>query len=326
VAEGRAVLSSRAGSRRPRGRSLWSLLLLGLVLVVGVVVIWRNREALAQAFDEIGWAAMLLSGVLGLAGTVALVGLWRALLRGLGTVPPHDEAWPVFFVSQLGKYLPGLLWPALGQMEAGRRWGARRSVMLAANLLLLAVLASSGVVVGLALLPWSVGVTGVAWWAWAGAAALALVCVWPGLLTRVLDELFRLARREPPGLSVPAGAMGRAYAWALLVWLLYGGHVAVLVLAVGGSGPDAWAAAVGGMALGWALGLVAVFAPAGLGVREVVLAASLSPVVGRAPALAVALASRGLLAVVDVLLGLAGSRRAARVAHARVVGSGRAEH
>jgi len=281
-------------------------------------VVLRNRAALAQSFAEIGWGAMVGSGVLALAGTVALVGLWRALLLGLGTVPPRGEAWPVFFVSQLGKYLPGLLWPAVAQMEAGRRWGSRRSVMLAANLLLLAVLASSGVVVGLALLPWSVGLTGVAWWAWVAAGALAVVCVWPGLLTQVLDELFRLARRDPPSLSVPPAAMARAYAWATLVWLLYGVHVAVLVRAVGGSGLDAWAAAAGGMALGWALGLVAVFAPAGLGVREAVITACLAPVVGRAPALAVALASRGLLAVCDVLLALAGSRRAARLARTPV--------
>lgn len=293
------------------------------MLLLAAYVVLRNREALGQAFAEIGWGPMLASGVLALLGTIALLGVWGALLGGLGTDPPRGEAWPVFFVSQLGKYLPGLLWPAVAQMEAGRRWGARRSVMLAANLLLLAVLASSGVVVGLALLPWSVGVSGVSWWAWLAAVAVAVVCLRPGLLTRVLDELFRLARREPPSLSVPPRAMARAYAWALVVWLLYGAHVAVLVHAVGGSGADAWAASVGGLALGWAIGLVAVFAPAGLGVREAVLTASLAPVVGRAPALAVALASRGLLALVDVLLALAGSRRAARLARTAVAGSDR---
>jgi uncharacterized membrane protein YbhN (UPF0104 family) len=291
-----------------------SWVLLALVLVVGIVVVARNRAELEQAFREIGWGAMLVSASLAVAGTVALVPLWTALLHGLGVGPPRREGWAVFFVSQLGKYLPGLLWPALAQMEAGHRWGARRSVMLAANLLLIAVLASSGVVVGLTLLPWSVGITGVSWWAWLAAGALALVCVWPGMLTRVVDELFRLVKRDPPGLVVPPGAMARAYAWAVLVWAVYGLQVAVLVRAVGGSGTDAWAASVGGMALGWALGLVAVFAPAGLGVREAVLVASLAPVVGRTPALAVALASRGVLAVCDVLLGLVGSRRAARVA------------
>jgi uncharacterized membrane protein YbhN (UPF0104 family) len=299
--------------------------LLAVVLLLAALVIARNRAALEDAFAEIGWGPMAVAGFLALLGTIALVGLWRALLRGLGTVPPLGEAWPVFFVSQLGKYVPGMLWPAVAQMEAGRRWGARRSVMLAANLLLLAVLASSGVVVGLALLPWSVGVTGVSWWAWVAAGALALVCVWPGLLTRVLDELFRVARREPPSLSVPPRAMAAAYAWAVVVWLLYGAQIAVLVLAVGGSGPDAWAASVGGMALGWAIGLVAVFAPAGVGVREAVITAALAPVVGRAPALAVALASRGVLALCDVVLALAGSRRAAQPARGQVAGSGEPE-
>ena len=286
------------------------------VLVLVAIVVLRNRVALVHSFEEIGWGPMAVSWALAVAGTAALVGVWSALLRGLGTVPPRGQGWPVFFVSQLGKYVPGLLWPAVAQMQAGHRWGARRSVMLAANLLLVAVLVSSGVMVGLALLPWSVGVAGVSWWAWATAAALAVVCVWPGLLTRVLDALVRLVHRTPPSLAVPPAAMARAYAWALLVWLLYGVHVAVLVRAAGGSGVDAWVASIGGLALGWALGLVAVFAPAGLGVREAVVVASLGPVIGRSSALAVALASRGLLALGDVALALAGSRRAARPASA----------
>ena len=87
-----------------------------------------------------------------------------------------------------------------------------------------------------------------------------------------------------------------------------------LVRAVGGTGGDAWVAATGGIALAWALGLVAVLAPAGVGVRDAVLLAVLSPLVGRTPALAVVLASRGLLALTDVALAAvaaAGPTRAA---------------
>lgn len=282
-------------------------------MVVGGYVVVRDRHDLATAFREIGWGAMAASAVFAVLGTVVLLGLWTSVLRGLGATVPLGEAWRVFFVSQLGKYLPGLVWPALAQMEAGRRWGVRRSVMLTANLLMIAVLTASGVVLGLVLLPGSVGLAGVSGWAaWVLTAALLVVCLWPRLLTGVVDGAFAMVHREPPRLAASPSDMAVSFAWALAVWLLYGLHVWFLVRGVGGSGVDAWAAAIGGMALGWALGLVAVLAPAGVGVREGILLAVLSPLVGRTPALAVALASRGLLALTDVALAAVAVLRPAK--------------
>src|SRR5262249_40883947 len=142
VAQGSSVLTESRATRR----GLWSWVLLAVVLGIGAYVVARNRADLAAAFREIGWGAMTASAVFGVLGTVVLLGLWLSILRGLGVVAPVGQAWRVFFISQLGKYLPGLLWPALAQMEAGRRWGARRSTMLAANLLMIAVLTATGLV------------------------------------------------------------------------------------------------------------------------------------------------------------------------------------
>ena len=299
MAQGSSVLTDRHATRR----GLWSWILLAVVLALGVYVVVRDRQDLGTAFRQIGWGAMVASSVFALLGTVLLLGLWTSVLRGLGASVPLAEAWRAFFVSQLGKYLPGLVWPALAQMEAGRRWGVRRSVMLAANLLMIAVLVGSGTVIGLVLVPGAVGLAGVSGWlAWGLAAALLVVCLWPRLLTTAVDRAFSAVHREPPHLTASPVAMVVSFGWAVGVWVLYGVHVWFLVHAVGGAGADAWVASVGAIALGWALGLVAVLAPAGVGVRDAVVMAVLTPLVGRSPALAVALASRGLLALTDVLL------------------------
>jgi hypothetical protein len=189
--------------------------------------------------------------------------------------------------------------------------------MLADNLLMIAVLVASGVVLGLVLLPGSVGFAGPAGWvAWVLAGLLLMICLWPRLLTEVVDRAFALVRREPPRLATSSRHMAMSFAWALVTWLLYGGHVWLLVRSVGGSGPAVWVAATGGIALGWALGLVAVLAPAGAGVRDGILVAVLSPLVGRSPALAVALASRGLMALTDVVLAAAAAASTPRGARA----------
>jgi uncharacterized membrane protein YbhN (UPF0104 family) len=93
-----------------------------------------------------------------------------------------------------------------------------------------------------------------------------------------------------------------AFGWSLVVWALFGIHIWLLSHAVGASGATTVAAAVGGIALAWALGMVAVMSPDGLGVRDGVLLAVLAPIVGRTPALAIALASRVMFALADVIL------------------------
>ena len=77
---------------------------------------------------------MLVAGLLAVAGTWLIERIWYSLLLGLGTSasPDHGDREPsadaesldaagVFFVSQLGKYLPGSVWPVLAQMQFGVR-------------------------------------------------------------------------------------------------------------------------------------------------------------------------------------------------------------
>ena len=62
----------------------------------------------------------------------------------------------MFFVSQLGRYLPGSLWPIVMQMDAGRRRGASRKTMLAANLITVTLLSLCvGLVLAALLFPFS---------------------------------------------------------------------------------------------------------------------------------------------------------------------------
>jgi uncharacterized membrane protein YbhN (UPF0104 family) len=64
----------------------------------------------------------------------------------------------------------------------------------------------------------------------------------------------------------------------------------------------------GAFAASWVVGLVAVYAPGGLGVREAVLVALLRGKIGSADALVVAAASRGVLTFVDLFGAIAGHR------------------
>jgi uncharacterized membrane protein YbhN (UPF0104 family) len=229
------------------------------------------------------------------------------LVHGLGVPAPRVDAGGVFFVSQLGKYLPGSVWPVLAQMEFGRQWGAPRRTMFAANVLMLASVTATGLVTGAALLPWSSSDGFAKYW-WTLLILIPLVvALHPRTIPTVLDRLLALVGQEPLGVRATGRSMLLATLWGFVAWLFTGLHLFVLTHALGAHGVKGLAAAIGGMGLAFAVGLIFIPAPAGAGVREAVLVATFAPQIGTAEALAVALASRVLLLLADVVLAGVGA-------------------
>ncbi len=292
-----------AGDRRgvPVRRAA-RVLLLAAALVSCVLAVAAKRHQLAAAMSRLGSGPVLLAGVFVLAGTVCMMLSWRALLADLGSALPAGPAARIFFLSQLGKYLPSSVWPVVAQIELGRdhQVPARRSATAA--ILVLAVSMAVSLVVAALTLPFATpGALRRYGWAFAVVPVLA-VLLHPRVLTPLLARVFRLARRQPPEESLTLGGVARAAGFAAAAWTGYGLQVVVLVRAVGGTGPAASVGAVGAFALAWTVGFLVVVAPAGAGVREAVLVLALSPALPAASALLVALASRLLLTVADLLL------------------------
>lgn len=278
------------------------------MLGVGVWLVLTRTADLERAVADLGLAVLCLAFLLGVLGTVLIGRVWFVVLDGLGVRAPRREMAAVFFVSQLGKYLPGSVWPVLAQMEFGHRWGAPRRTMLTANIVMLAVVAATGLTVGAALLPWSGG-DGLTRYGWTLVFLVPLLaCLHPRAIPVAIDLVLRAVGREPLGIRIAGRSMMTALGWGFVVWVVMGLHLLVMTRALGAAPPAAaLAAAVGGMGLGWAAGLLFVPAPAGAGVRDAVLVATLAPQLGAPEALSVALASRVLLLLADVVLAAVGA-------------------
>jgi uncharacterized membrane protein YbhN (UPF0104 family) len=99
----------------------------------------------------------------------------------------------------------------------------------------------------------------------------------------------------------------------LASFVTLGLHVGVLVMAIDKPKLSTLVLCIGGMALAVCAGVLFIPAPAGAGVRDVILSLVLGGVLRPGAALAVVVASRALLVVADLLLaalaGLVMSRR-----------------
>jgi hypothetical protein len=205
-------------------------------------------------------------------------------------------------------------------MELSLRAGIPRARAFAGSLILVGLSTTAALVLGLFGLPILVQIGGNAVWAVAVLAPLALLCAVPPVLSRLVDTFLRLLRKPRLGHRLSAAGLLRVGGWMAVGWSLFGLHFWLLGVGVsGGSHLPSLIDTVGAFALAMTAGMLAIASPSGLGIREAVLVASLSPFVGVGTALGVALASRLVLTVADVLAAGAAALSARRIGRTTAV-------
>jgi uncharacterized membrane protein YbhN (UPF0104 family) len=271
-----------------------------------IVAQWSD---IRHSLDRVGIVAPLLSLAAALVGLGAGALAWRALLADVGVPLPLGAATRVFFVGQLGKYLPGGLWPVIAQMELGRDIGAGRRQVGAVGVVVMAVNVVTGLLVAVVCLPFtsSSALHRVGWLL--GFLPFVVALLHPRALTWLIARVLRLLRREP--LERPPTARGvlTAVSWSILMWAAFGAHLYVLADPLASSGHRLPLLAAGGYALAWVVGFVVVVAPSGAGVREAMLVLALAPAMSAGEATAVALLSRVVMTVGDLAWAGVGALR-----------------
>jgi glycosyltransferase 2 family protein len=125
--------------------------------------------------------------------------------------------------------------------------------------------------------------------------------LYPPVLNALIGWLLRLARQPPLEQPLTAGGLLRALGWSFGTWIFYGLQIWILATRLGAPAGKTALVAVGGFAFAWSVGFIVVFAPAGAGIRDVLLLVLLGSVLRTADAAAVVLVSRVLMTVADLL-------------------------
>jgi uncharacterized membrane protein YbhN (UPF0104 family) len=264
---------------RSAWRGWWPWLKAALAVAIIGGVGWQFARLLRQpeVWDQ-EWtlrpewlAVSLVSYTLGFA---CWGGFWRRLLVRVGLRPSVAATYRAYFISQVGKYVPGKAWAIL--LRAMFLPGASPAVAALTALFETLTTMSSGALLALVMLPLiGVGSRGLGW----QAAGLLLVAGVP-ILPRVFNGLVvRLARPflDPtvPPPEVPRGTLAEGLAWGAAGWCLLGASAVALLYAVLPLMPPLSgtfvARCVAFNAVSYVAGFLALPAPGGLGVREVIM-------------------------------------------------------
>ncbi len=250
--------------------------------------------------------ALLANAVAVLA---ALLAWWSMLSATSADIAPTEGggftavgASRIFFAGQFAKYVPGKVFGFVLSVKMGQAMGIPPARTATAWLLTLVIglltAASAGLLAG----PEVLGGSQV-WLIAPSAVPLAVLLVRPQLVNEAASLVARLRRRPPPAVTLSARVIRRNVLVQMVSWLFGGIQLWCLAMALGADPARSLPLCVGAFALGAAAGVFAVFTPDGLGVREVILLSALGAVLPLPAAGVVAVISRLVVAVSELITG-----------------------
>ena len=172
----------------------------------------------------------------------------------------------VFFVGQLGKYLPGSVWPVVAQMQMGKQYGLARRPVGTVALIVMVLNVATGLLVAVVLLPFT-SPHALRQYGWAIALLpVGLALLHPRVLNPVISKAFRLARREPLEQPLTLRGIAVATGWTLLMWASYGAQIWALAAGLHAHHAASLPAmSTGAFALAWTAGFLFIVLPGGRG-------------------------------------------------------------
>lgn len=270
-----------------------------VAIVVALISQWGSLQA-AAANAHPRWGYIALSCALVLANYALLIQAWRVLLEGWGGSLGFWESARVWTISNLGRYIPGKVWQigTLAVMAQAR--GVSSAAAVGAALIVTLVNTVAGFVVlaatGAGVL--EVPAVGVAAIVLVGAAVL----IAPPFLPWFGRLVARITKRDIVIPRIPHRAIWIAALISAVSWVLYGIAFRVLTVGVLSRAPGAPGLYIAIYTSSYLAGFLALIAPGGVGVREVVMATALRGTgFGTGEAILLVVASRIWLTVLEIV-------------------------
>ncbi len=234
---------------------------------------------------------------------------WKYLIRGFGHDVPYGELYRVYRQSELSRYVPGGVWQFAARVYLTRRFGVGAAACLAATMLDMTLAALAAVVPAV----WLAGSAATALSPWQKATlfalpAVACVVVVPRVFNAWAKPLASRLRQPFQSLEMRAGQMLGIWAAYCLTWTLLALAMASFARALLADVDGRQFTLIAGCyALAWALAMLTMISPAGVGVREGILGLLLGQILAPGTAMALAVAMRLWVVGMELVWLAAGS-------------------
>jgi uncharacterized membrane protein YbhN (UPF0104 family) len=305
----------------PAARPVWRVARVALfaaVLVAAGWKIYRQWQDASKADLRVEFAPswLIAASLIVFLAYMLLIETWRRVLKGLGAHVEFGVAARIWFASNLGKYIPGKIWTVTGMMAMLKEQGVPLPVSGASAIVItIAQVATGFAVVMLTSMETMRRLAGGTVSITVATLGMALSLASAPVLTRQWNRIAVRLGREQLTVDVPFSAVIPAIVGCAISWFLYGLAFEWFCRAVLGEAAGSVQSYTAAWAASYLVGFLAIFAPGGLGAREVAMSLILPPLglATQAQTAVITVASRLWLTIVELIPSvIAATRSVAR--------------
>lgn len=293
MSNGLGVVGLVTGGANRRSWQRW--IIWGLSLCLILLVVWATRKTLSNALTEfnrvqsqggqivVSPTYSLLAGLVYFLGFFPAAWFWYRILNWLGQEVSFARAFRAYCIGQLGKYVPGKAWVVILRASFVQGEGVQPAMAAAGVFLETLTMMSVGAVLAVLYLVINLGDNPQLFWVAGGLFLLVTLPTLPPFFRPILRFIARKGGRQDVLMAVEKlGFVRLAQGWLamLLLWIMFGLSLGLTLKALGVAGalevsmiPNL----VAGVSLATVAGFIVLILPGGLGAREFVLIAVLTP-------------------------------------------------
>jgi len=278
------------------------ILILKLVLTAIVLYyvgrqVWVNRQAVASFKWQFNWTYLIVSFFVAQAALFLFAISWGMIIAGFGYRLSRLTSYRVLNLSNLGRYVPGKIWQLFGMLYLARQKGVPEEQAAASFVIYQLFTIPSSLLVwviaaqfepSLLIDKFKIMGPGSAYFVGAVALIGCMVLIFaPQPILRLANWGLIKLGRPPVTFALDKKVALQVFVGYFFGWVLFGLAFWLFLRSVLGDATPSVLVGIGLYNVAYQIGYLALFAPGGLGPREVVIGLLLQPFVGPlAPALA----------------------------------------
>jgi len=297
---------------RPKGvlvKVVKTILTLIVVYFAGRQIVGNWDEVRAHHW-HVNWWLLCLSVGLHLFAFAFFSQVWCLLMRGFGYTVPLRHGFKIAYIANLGRYIPGRIWPIFGMVYIARQMKITEEVAVASWGMALLFGMPPSFVVGFAtvLLYPQMLASSLSTYLGVGMYIVAIATILVSLMLifvpnkslALANFCLKLIKRPAIEFNIATRDAVGVYLGYLIGWLIYGLAFWVFLHAVIENPGVPLLVGIGSFIIAYQIGYLAIFTPGGLGARELVMISLLSPYLGPIAA-GIAVAARIWNTISDII-------------------------
>lgn len=283
-------------------------------LIIGFLIIFFLLNILYKNIDELRayqWQINIIFLVLFLIsryfGLIFQSIIWGTITKKNNVGIPIKKSIKIWFLSLLGRYIPGRVWLLFGRLYLAKKEGGSQYKTLLSMILELSLSIIAGILVFFISLPfWSflMHQKTIFFFILIIMVLVGLIFLYPPIFTKSINFILKLIKKQSIVLEIKYTDILKFLFFYFIFWIILGFSFYFLINSIYPLKIHLLPAIIGIVAISWVIGFLSFLTPGGIGVREAVLSYLLSFFMPLPIAIIISLIYRICLIFIEVLMAL----------------------